>query len=71
MNGVKFRNRNDAYQSAYFRNAKIARERQDGEITNAEYAKTEGFQLKCMEAGVKPTKRQASRYRNGYGSLVK
>ena len=71
MNGVKFRYRSPDYKKAYFRRVAEAGGRQDGEITNREYANTAEFQAKCDEAKIKPTKRQASRYRNGYGSLAK
>ncbi len=66
---TKFRNQSKEYQERYFKNAKYIRERQDGEITNRQFAATEGFQMKCLEAGVKSTTRQASRYRNGQGSV--
>lgn len=66
---TKFRNQSKEYQERYFKNAKYIRERQDGEITNREFAKTEGFQMKCIEANCKPTTRQASKYRRGLGSI--
>lgn len=39
-----------------------------GEITNGRFASTDGqFQMACARAGVKPTKRQASKWRNKRG----
>ncbi len=64
-----FRNQPMNYKDSYYKRAKEVRERQDGEITNRQFAATEAFQLKCMEVGVKATVRQASRYRNGQGSV--
>jgi hypothetical protein len=66
---TKFYNQSKEYRERYFKNAKDVRERQDGEITNRQFAATEGFQLKCMEANVKATPRQASKYRRGLGSI--
>lgn len=38
------------------------------EITNGRFAQTDGqFQAACMRAGVQPTKRQASKWRNKRG----
>jgi hypothetical protein len=68
---VKFHRRSKQEQSAVFKKMREAGGRQDGEMTNREYAATPEFELKCMEAGVKNTKRQAAKYRNGYGSLNK
>ena len=65
----KFHRRTKEQQSAVFKKMREAGGRQDGEITNSEYAKTPEFELKCMEAGVQNTKRQASRYRNKSGSV--
>jgi len=36
-------------------------------MTNHEFAKTEKFKEVCGNAGVEPTRRQASKYRNGKG----
>lgn len=40
-------------------------------MTNREYSKTEAFIKLCEEAKVKPTKRQASKFRMGKGILYK
>ncbi len=38
-------------------------------VTNTDYAKQSGQFAKCCEAaGVKPTARQASKFRNGHGA---
>ena len=43
-----------------------------GEMSNAEYAKTNTHFLACCEkANAKPTARQASKFRNGYGEAYK
>lgn len=39
------------------------------ETSNREFANTEGFKQRCENAGVKPTKRQASKFRNKRGSV--
>jgi hypothetical protein len=70
MAKIKFSNRSREEQERYFKNSKLVRERQDGQITNREFAKGEHFQLKCMEAKVEPTKRQASKYRRGLGKAA-
>ena len=67
MAKIKFRNQTKQYKENYFKRAKEVRERQDGEITNRAYANTEAFQQKCSDVGVKPTKRQASKFRRGMG----
>lgn len=37
-------------------------------VTNAEYAHNEiSFNKACTRVGINPTKRQASKYRRGYG----
>jgi len=36
-------------------------------MINKEFAETEAFQLACKEAGVKPTTRQASKFRRREG----
>jgi hypothetical protein len=41
------------------------------EQTNKAYSQEEFFVKKCEEAGVKPTKRQASKFRLGKGSAYK
>ena len=38
-------------------------------MTNKEYANSKDFTEKCEKVGVKPTKRQASKYRNKKGCL--
>lgn len=38
--------------------------------TNREFSQNETFQAKCQEAGVQPTKRQASKFRRGYGKAA-
>lgn len=40
-------------------------------MTNKEYANSKDFTEKCEKVGVKPTKRQASKYRNKKGSVYK
>lgn len=37
------------------------------DVTNREYAETDKFKAACKRAGVEPTPRQASKYRNGKG----
>ncbi len=41
------------------------------EKTNAQYAKEDVFIKRCENAGVKPTTRQASKFRMGKGSAYK
>ena len=44
----------------------------DGSIPNKVFAlKDQGFKDACERAGVQPTSRQASKYRNGKGSAFK
>lgn len=38
-------------------------------MTNKQYSQTELFQSLCQKANVVPTKRQASKYRRGFGKL--
>lgn len=40
-------------------------------LNNREYSKEPGFVKLCKEAGVKATKRQASKYRHGVGSTYR
>lgn len=40
-------------------------------LTNAAFAETDGFVKACEKAGIKPTARQASKYRNKRGSAYK
>lgn len=40
-------------------------------LNNREYSKEPGFAILCESAGVKPTKRQASKYRKGKGSAYR
>ena len=43
-----------------------------GGVTNKMFAaQDQGFRAKCDEAGVQPTSRQASKYRNGKGTAFK
>ena len=43
-------------------------EEEKPEVTNEQFAKTdEHFQTACEKAGVEPTSRQASKWRNGKG----
>ena len=71
--GTAWQNRSKEYQERSQKNAREA-----GLIsnygrgqTNHEFAsQNETFQLKCAEAGVKPTERQASKYRRGLGKAA-
>ncbi len=50
------------------RMARAKKNAQSAEMTNEMFATQDpAFQAACMEANAKPTKRQASKYRNGYG----
>lgn len=71
--GTAWKNRSQDYKEKSRKNASQA-----GLIsnfgrgqTNREFSsQNENFQLKCMEAGVKPTKRQASKFRRGLGKAA-
>lgn len=40
-------------------------------LYNAEYAREKKFIKSCLSLNIKPTKRQASKFRNGKGCLFK
>lgn len=67
MSGTKFFRRDSEYKKNYFRKAKLARERHNG-LSNREFSKQEAFVNACEKAGVKPTVRQASKFRRKYGA---
>ena len=67
--GTSWRRKSPQYRADALKAAKAAsRITQKGQ-SNAEYAKTnEAFRAACEKAGVDPTPRQASKYRNGIGA---
>lgn len=66
-NGTSWKNRTSSYRESALRSAREASINHDG-ASNRQYAETESFQEACQLANVKPTKRQASKYRRGLGS---
>lgn len=53
------------------RKKRAAKNAQGAPMTNDAYALDTEFQTICADADVKPTRRQASKFRNGYGKAAR
>ena len=69
-NGVGWKSRSETYKKEAVKKMIEAGINHDGQ-SNREFSQNESFQLACLEVGIKPTKRQASKYRRGIGSAYK
>jgi hypothetical protein len=69
--GRKFANKTPEQQAASRKAAKAAGRANLVGMSNSEYAKLAHFTDACVLADVQPTKRQASKYRRGYGKAAK
>jgi hypothetical protein len=68
MNGVKFHKLPKEKREAILRGMISAGTNHEGQSNREFAAKNGGFQAACEAAGIKPTKRQASKFRNKTGT---
>ena len=70
--GTSWRNRSPEYRAGMLKKAHNAGlESMKNDVTNREYSKRQNFVDACILADVKPTKRQASKFRRGIGKAYK
>lgn len=69
-NGRSWKNQSPEYRAGMLKkahNAGLVSMYDDG-VTNRQLSEKDGFKAACEKAGIKPTKRQASKYRRQMGA---